>query len=184
MPSYKFRVLLDHNEEEEIFRDIVIASHENFEIFYRAILTAFEFSGQELASFYVSNKEWDKGHEIALMDMEINDSLDAPSIMKETILSEMITSKNQRFILNYDFLRMWLFMIELVDQLEETVENPRLEMSVGEAPAEESKEMDFSGDMGMGSMDFGDDIDDIFSDMDDDDEEDYDDFENIDDLDI
>ncbi|MEX1001597.1 MAG: hypothetical protein WDZ35_05740 [Crocinitomicaceae bacterium] len=185
MPSYKFRVLIDTDSSEEIFRDISVGSHENFEIFYRAILTAFEFSGQELASFYVSNKEWDKGHEVALMDMGLNDSLSAPSIMKETILSDLVTSSNQRFILVYDFLRMWCFLIELVEELDETYENPQLELSVGIAPDELSKDIDFSGDMNMGSMDLGNDIDDIFSDSgEDDDFDEFDDFENIDDMDI
>ena len=61
MPSFKFRVLLDTDGSEEIFRDIVISTNENFELFYRAIITAFEFTGQELASFYVSNDSWEKG---------------------------------------------------------------------------------------------------------------------------
>lgn len=184
MPSYKFRVLLDHEGPEEIFRDIVLSSNENFEIFYRAIITAFEFSGQELASFYVSNENWDKGHEIALMDMELNESLNSPSIMKETILSDMTTGHGQRFILVYDFLRMWCFLIELVETMPETYDNPMLDIAMGDAPDEMSKEIDFGADGAMNpSMDLGNDIDDIFSDLPDDDDE-FSGFENIDDIDI
>jgi hypothetical protein len=183
MSSYKFRVLIDTNDTEEIFRDIVISSSDNFEVFYRAIIASFEFSGQELASFYVSNEEWDKGHEIALMDMQLNESLNAPSIMTETILSDLVTSKNQRFILVYDFLRMWCFLIELVEVLAEEFDGPQLDMSIGIAPLEESKEIDLESSFEAGpSMDLGNDIDDIFSDSSDDDE--FGSFENIDDLDI
>lgn len=183
MPSYKFRVLIDNDDAEEIFRDIVISSDENFETFYRAILAAFEFSGQELASFYISNKNWDRGHEIALMDMELNQTLNAPSIMKETILSDLISAEDQRFILVYDFLRMWCFMIELIETLPEKYDSPMLDIAMGEAPDEFSKEIDLSGDTGMtGDMYLGNDIDDIFSESDDDD--DFEGFENIDDLDI
>lgn len=182
MPSYKFRVLLDTEESHEVFRDIVISTNENFEVFYRAIIAAFEFNGQELASFYASNENWEKGHEIALMDMELNDSLSAPSIMKETILSDLVKEKGQKFILVYDFLRMWCFLIELIDTLPENYEHPMLDISMGEAPDEFSKEIDLSGEVDS-PVDLGNEIDDIFSDSSDDDDE-FDDFENIDDIDI
>ena len=181
MPSYKFRVLLDTEDQEDIFRDIVISANENFELFYRAVITAFDFTGQELASFYVSNENWEKGHEIALMDMELNESLNAPSIMKETMLADLVTGKGQKFILVYDFLRMWCFLIELVETLPETYENPMLDMSVGDAPDELSREMDLSGEM-EAPMDLGNEIDDIFSESSG--EDDFEDFENIDDIDI
>lgn len=181
MPSYKFRVLLDTEDSQEVFRDIVISTNENFEIFYRAIIAAFEFTGQELASFYVSNDDWEKGHEIALMDMELNESLNAPSIMKETVLADLVTGKGQKFVLVYDFLRMWCFMIELVDTLPENYEHPMLDISMGEAPDEFSREIDLGGE-GGNPMDLGNEIDDIFSETPDDDE--FDDFENIDDIDI
>lgn len=183
MASYKFRVLIDTEKGEEIFRDVVISSEENFETFYRAIMSAYEFSGQELASFYVSNEAWDKGHEIALMDMEISDSLDSPSIMGQTLIQDLVSTSNQRFLLVYDFLRMWCFMIELIEVIQEDFEFPMLDLSVGESPEEFSKEIDLSGDQSLtSSPELGNDFDDIFSDDIDDDE--FGGFENIDDIDI
>jgi len=182
MSSYKFRILIDNEGPEEVFRDIYISSTENFESFYRAVLAAFEFSGQELASFYVSNDSWDKGHEIALMDMELSESLSAPSIMSETIIQDLVTTSKQKFVMVYDFLKMWCFMIELIEVTQEDFDGPMLDLSVGEAPLESSKEIDLSGDTGMGSsLDLGNEIDDIFSDSPDDE---FGGFENIDDFDI
>lgn len=184
MSSYKFRVLIDTEKSEEIFRDVVISSTENFETFYRAIMAAYEFSGQELASFYVSNDSWDKGHEIALMDMELSESLDSPSIMGETLIQDLVTTSKQKFLLVYDFLRMWCFMIELIEVIQEDFDSPMLDLSVGIAPSEYSKEIDLSGDSNAaGSMGLGNDFDDIFSDDFDDDDE-FGGFENIDDMDI
>lgn len=184
MPSYKFRILLDTDTSEEIFRDIVISSNENFEILYRAILTAFEFTGQELASFYVSNDHWDKGHEIALMDMELNETLNAPSIMQETIIADMVTGRGQKFILVYDFLRMWCFLIELVETLPQHYDNPQLELSVGTAPDETSRKIDLSADISStGLADLGNDFDDIFNDSDEDMDDEFGDFENYEDSD-
>ncbi|MEZ4922980.1 MAG: hypothetical protein R2780_07415 [Crocinitomicaceae bacterium] len=184
MSSYKFRVLIDNEDNEEIFRDIIISSNENFEAFYEAIVSAFNFSGQELASFYVSNDEWDKGHEVALMDMELNESLNAPSIMKETIIKDLVTTKDQKFIMVYDFLRMWCFLIELVETINETYEYPEVSLSVGKAPEEDSKEIDFENSFDSEpQMDLGNDLDDIFSDDNDEDEEDYSDYGDFDDYD-
>ena len=184
MSSYKYHILLDTADGKEIFRDIQISSTENFEVFYRSIITAFRFSGQELASFYVSNESWDKGHEIALMDMEIGENLTAPSTMMETILEDIVSSEDQKFILVYDFLRMWCFLIELIETNNEAASAPIIDLSVGEAPEETSREIDFSTDMGgEHSMGLGNDFDDIFSESSADDDE-FDSFENIDDLDI
>lgn len=184
MSSYKFRVLIDNEDNEEIFRDIIISSNENFEAFYEAIVSAFNFSGQELASFYVSNDEWDKGHEVALMDMELNESLNAPSIMKETIIKDLVTTKDQKFIMVYDFLRMWCFLIELVETINETYEYPEVSLSVGKAPEEDSKEIDFENSFDSDPpMDLGNDLDDIFSDSHEEDEEDFEDYGDFDDYD-
>ena len=183
MSSYKFRILIDTDENEEIFRDIVISKSDNFEIFYQSIMAAFDFDGIELASFYISNDDWDKGHEIALIDMELNKSLNSPSIMKETMIQDMVTSSNQKFILVYDFLRMWCFLIELVEELEENFDSPMLNLSIGDAPLEGSKKIALSGELDTkGSFNLGNDIDDIFSDSPD--EDDFGGFDNIDDFDI
>lgn len=181
MASYKFRVLIDTDSSEEVFRDIVISTTENFETFYQAILAAFEFNGQELASFYVSNENWDKGHEIALMDMGMSENLDNPSTMKDTIIEDLVNTADQKFILVHDFLRMWCFMIELNEIIQENFEGPMLDLSVGAAPNELEKEIDFNSDQ-TANFDLGNEIDDIFNDHED--ESEFGGFENIDDFDL
>lgn len=187
MSSYKFRILIDTESNEDIFRDIVIGRSDNFETFYRAIIAAFEFTGDQLASFYVSNDSWDKGHEIALMDMGLGGELDAPFIMHDTPISTVVREKGQKLILVYDFMKMWCFLIELVELIEEVYTEPELLFSVGISPDENSKEVDFNAMMGLGSgTDLGTDFDDIFSEFDenDPDNEDFESFENIDDYDF
>ena len=46
-----------------------------------------------MASFYVSNDSWDKGHEISLLDMSYeDDSVDSPSaVMKQAIIKDFIS---------------------------------------------------------------------------------------------
>ncbi len=187
MSSFKFRILIDTENNGDIFRDIVIGRSDNFEIFYRSILAAFGFTGDQLASFYVSNDSWDKGHEIALMDMGLGGELDAPFIMHETPIASIVGEAGQKLILVYDFMKMWCFLIELVEIVDEAYTEPELLLSVGISPDENSKEVDFNAMLGMGDgTDLGTDFDDIFSEFDEDEDEDGDfgNFDNIDDYDF
>lgn len=149
MGSYKFRVLLDSEKNEETFRDIQINQHDNFESFFRTIVKAFRFEGNQVASFYESNDDWDKGHEIALTDMRYSDDEDI-SIMKESQLVDFMHEPDQKFILVYDFLRMWIFLVELVETSPDDVIEPLITLSIGIAPPEDSKmmaeDMDFLED--------------------------------------
>ena len=142
MPGLTFKVLLDSNLKDEVFRDIVLSDECNFEEFYHAIMNAFSFNGDQMASFYVSNDVWDKGHEINLMDMSYDDdALDAPAnVMSKAILKDFISDTDQKFILVYDFMRMWIFLIELIGHQPKTPAEPSTALTVGKAPKEESKE--------------------------------------------
>ena len=177
MSSYKFRVLLDNSNNEEIFRDILISKNDTFSDFYNCILKAFRFNGDQLASFYISNNSWDKGDEISLMDMG-----DSGLNMDSAILKDSIESEDQKFILVYDFLKMWCFLIELIEEKKELPERPEVILSIGIAPKEESREIDINEGFESPSMELGSEFDDIFNEFDD--EEDFGGFENIDDYDI
>lgn len=144
MAGLKFRVLLDSDNKNEVFRDILIADGADFETFYRSILSAYDFSQDQMASFYMSNHNWDKGHEISLFDMSFGEdgSQILPGVMNTSIIREFIQDPNQRIILVHDFMRMWIFLIELIGIEETTPETPQLVLSVGNAPDENSKMSD------------------------------------------
>lgn len=181
MATYKFRVLLDNSNNEEIFRDIEVGSSHSFEDFYRTIIQAFYFEGDQMASFYASNSDWDKGEEITLFDMGDELSGEAIHLMNETKMDEFIENENQRFILVYDFLKMWCFLIELIQVKPMDINTPEIVLSIGIAPKEDSREIDFDIPM-EGSQDLGNDFDDIFSEFED--EDDFEEFDNIDDYDF
>jgi hypothetical protein len=147
-------------------------------------MSAFEFKGDQMASFYVSNDEWDKGHEINLMDMSYDDdALDAPSnVMNKAILKDFVEEPDQKFILVYDFMRMWIFLIELIGYEAESPKEALTVLEVGTAPKENSKEAleeDFFASGGGSEIqgDGSEDDDYGFNDYDDDyNEEDFSDF--------
>ena len=73
MAGIKFRVLLDSNQKEEVFCDILLSIDDNFESFFNSIVKAYDFKGDQMASFYASNEEWDKGEEVSLMDVSFGE---------------------------------------------------------------------------------------------------------------
>ncbi len=184
MPGLKFRVLLDSVEKDEVFRDIAINDDLNFEQFYVAVLDAFGFENDQMASFFVSDSEWNKGEELCLMDMSFgNEDSEAPQEMADAMLREKIQSPKQRFILVHDFISMWIFLIELQEIMDEDVDNAQLLMSVGEIPEHMKK----NPGEALENMKFKTEVDESLKDFD---MDNYDDdlmgdgFENIDDLDI
>ena len=62
MAVYKFRVTFE--EYDDICRDIEIKSTQTFEHLFHAIKEAINFDGKHTASFYMSDINWKKGHEI------------------------------------------------------------------------------------------------------------------------
>ena len=141
MAGLKFRVLLDSKDADEVFRDIIISDGADFESFYRSILSAYEFSNDQMASFYMSNANWDKGFEISLFDMTFGENPDQilPAVMSDSTIREYITEPNQRMILVHDFLCMWIFLIELIEVVKDTPHNPQVALSIGKSPDENSK---------------------------------------------
>jgi hypothetical protein len=176
MPALKFRVLLDSSSDSEVFRDIVINDNESFESFFEIILESFELANNQMASFFVSDHEWNKGDEITLMDMGFDEE-NPPEIMSESTLLHYIESPKQRFILVYDFLNMWMFLVELQEILDETVDAPSVTFKVGKVP----EELQANDENKIQDINF---TTDKLSDFDDFDDFDASEFENIDDLDI
>ena len=68
---YRLRVILD--VREDVFRDIEIQGADTLEDLHNAIVQAFSLEGQEMASFYLSDEEWNQGEEISLFDMSVGD---------------------------------------------------------------------------------------------------------------
>lgn len=176
MNAVKLRIVLDHQADGDIFRDVIVHKDVNFDKLHRIICEAFKFSGQEMASFYLSDQEWNKGTEISQMDMGIADTL----LMQDTYIDDVIPADATELIYLYDHLRMWLFLIQFVEECE--IQAPLeydVPVQIGQAPDEYSKEIDLGGAELSADDYLGEDFDDEFND-DFDDEGDQ--FQSLDDL--
>ena len=139
MNVLRFRVVLDTTED--VFRDIEIAAEQTFEELYETIIKSFEFKGGVMSSFFISNENWDKGQEITLLDM--SEKGDSEFVMSKCVLNDFMEDDRQRVILVYDFLRMWIIYVELIDEFiaPSGSHYPKVSMKFGEAPGEETKEL-------------------------------------------
>ena len=93
--------------------------------------------------------------------------------MSASKISDYIEAPDQKMILVYDFIRMWIFLFELVGYEKDTPKESTVLLSVGEAPKEDSRSGEendglFAGDFDEGDEDeFGfDDFPDEYSDED------------------
>ncbi|MDC7993965.1 IS1096 element passenger TnpR family protein [Altibacter sp. HG106] len=140
---YRIRIILDASED--VFRDVEIETTQTLEDLHNVILQSFGFDGQEMASFYVSNEEWEQGEEIALFDM--SETPGSVRVMNETAVDDVLSEKQTKLIYVYDFLSMWTFLVELaeVTEPEDGMSYPNLMYAHGQIPAE-APETEFVGE--------------------------------------
>jgi len=121
MAVLRFRAY--YEEDDSVYRDIVIKHKQTFANLHNAILKAYEFDNKHQATFYRSNDSWQRGREITLEKYEKSYKAE-PMIMSETTIGSEIKDPNQKFIYTYDFNKGWAFLVELINVSKE--ENPKL----------------------------------------------------------
>lgn len=111
MAILKFRVYWE--EDDAIYRDVLVKHTQSFLELHEIILKAFEFDQIHNATFYRSNDIWKRGREISKEVYE-KEYVAPPLIMSETVIGTEIIDTNQHFIYVYDFAKTWTFLIELI----------------------------------------------------------------------
>jgi len=133
---YRFRVILDSDNEDDVFRDLEIRETSTLEDLHNIITQSFGFDGTEMASFYRSDEEWNQGEEISLFDM--SEGVNSVKLMNETLIEDVVNEANTKLIYVYDFLSMWTFLVELAEIVEEVegTDYPNLMFVHGQIPNE------------------------------------------------
>jgi hypothetical protein len=121
MAILRFRIYLE--EDDSVYRDVVIRHTQSFFDLHEVVLKAFEFDSKHQATFYRSNDNWQRGREISLEKYDRAYKA-PPLLMKETTIGSEIRDPNQKFIYVYDFAKNWTFLVELINVSKE--ENPKL----------------------------------------------------------
>lgn len=121
MAILKFRAY--YEEDDSVYRDIVIKHTQSFLDLHFAILKGYEFDNKHKATFFRSNDNWQRGREISLERYE-KDYRAEPLLMEQTTIGSEIRDTNQKFIYVYDFEKNWTFLLELINVSKD--ENPRI----------------------------------------------------------
>lgn len=158
---FKFKVL---SVEDELFiRDYELRYDSTLLNFHQLMCEDLGFESEEMASFFLSNKNWEKIREFTLVDMDIDDEdkdEDTPISMDEVTLNQLMEIKHERLIYSFDLLNDRGLFIELIESHtgKANVDYPRVAFSEGKAPAQVGDEREgaiFSEMMG----DFNDEFD-------------------------
>jgi pRiA4b ORF-3-like protein len=113
MAILRFRVYWE--EDDSVYRDIAIRHSQNFAELHAAILKAYEFDSKHKATFCRSNDHWLRGREISLEKYEGTPYKAEPLLMADTLIGSEIKDPNQKFIYLYDFVKGWIFLVELIN---------------------------------------------------------------------
>jgi len=122
MAILKFRVYFE--EDDSVYRDVVVRHTQTFLQLHFGILKAFEFDNKHQATFFRSNDNWQRGREISLEKYDKTYKVD-PLLMSATTIGSEIKDPNQKFVYVYDFVKNWSFLVELINVAKE--ENTKLE---------------------------------------------------------
>ena len=134
-----------------------------------------------MAAFYESDNDWNKGHEIPLFDMMMDEEDDLsqvnlPSSMDAYTISYGLNKEVTHYVYVYDFLNMWCFYVTYVGTVETEETLPAVVFSFGDAPASSANEnADLSEytDVKNGQTEDDDEIGEMFNDMEEFDENDF-----------
>lgn len=190
MRAFVYRIWPEDDQNQEVYRDILIQEDKTMEDFHHAILDSFGLAEGEMASFFTCTENWEEGLEIMLMDMGTMEHESVNILMQELTIGSSVEKDIKYYKFMYDFLFPKRFKIERIGENTEIKEDvPVLLAEVGEYEVAEDPLGDLNfDDLGLDSKPKkkSDDIFEGFDDFDqfgggDDDEPT---FENIDDLDI
>jgi Plasmid pRiA4b ORF-3-like protein len=130
---YKFRLL--SNEVKDFIRDVEISSDQTFYDFHKALTKDFQYDDSQIASFYITNQNWEKIHEVTLFDMSNGENSEI-LIMDKILLEALIEEPKQRMLYVFDFFNERTLFIELIEKNKKIkdTEYPRFTFEQGHPP--------------------------------------------------
>ena len=148
---YKIRIILDNDNDEDVFKDFEVSKNINLTKFHEYIKKEFNLQGSEMASFYSVDENWDTLIEYTLVPFDDNS---VP--MEKLSLHEILNNNESSILYVYDFMNMWTFFIELLNETskKENGSHASLIFSKGEVPKIPPKKKFNNDDENIFSNDF------------------------------
>ncbi len=130
---FKFRLISD--EVKDFVRDIEILDDQTFFDLHSIIVEDFRYDRSQLASFFLTNRDWEKLQEFTLFDMS-EDGKRHTTLMDRAVLKDHITESRQRLLYVFDVFNERLIFLELIEMTNERkkVKYPQITYSKGHPP--------------------------------------------------
>lgn len=130
---YLFRIVSD--EDPNFYRDVVAEGSDTFLELHQVLQNNLGYDAYQLASFFITNENWEKQQEITLIDMMQDPALGTPT-MDRVSLDEYLTELQQRMIYVFDFFAERAFYVELIEMADEisSKETPFIGQAGGDPP--------------------------------------------------
>jgi len=115
MKQYQIKIL--SNESESFIMNIVAHDTLTFLDLHQGIQKALDYDPLQMASFFLSNDNWEKNTEITVINMEEEKAL----LMEDSLLGDYIKEENQKLLYVYDFFseRAFFLFITKIEEIEE-----------------------------------------------------------------
>jgi hypothetical protein len=107
---YRFTIISD--EVNDFVREIQIDPEATFYDLHEAIRDSVDYLANQMTSFFICDRYWEKVTEITLEEMDDNPEIDS-WVMKETRLNELIEDEKQRMLYMFDYLTERCLFLEL-----------------------------------------------------------------------
>lgn len=126
------RIQLEH--KTDVIREIEIPSNKSLIDLHYAIIKALALDKNEIASFYITNEQFELLQEIPLFKIDEQNELmfDMSNITIKSAFQEI----NSQLIYIYDFLKMWRFLVSNLEKKEIKSETIKVINTIGEMPKE------------------------------------------------
>ncbi len=147
--TIRFRLISE--EDEAFLREIEIDSNCNFLELHNFIQENLQFEEGQMASFFLTDNNWEKDEEITLIDMKLDDSYSA-HIMVDTLIKDFIQKPKQRLLYVFDFFNERNLFMEVYEIIDTPCSSPKCINSKGEAP----QQLDIMGLFDEDTLDPGD----------------------------
>lgn len=131
---FNFRIVSD--EVDNFKREIKIDAEATFLDFKNAICDAVGYDKNQMSSFFLCDRNWEKEKEITMEDMGSDSDQDV-WLMEDSVLSDFIDDEGQKLLFTFDYLTDRSFFIEMRELITgKTLHDPLCTLSLGHAPAQ------------------------------------------------
>ncbi len=136
---FNFRLVSD--EVANFRREIKIDADATFLDLKNAICQSVNYDKNQMCSFFICDRNWEKEKEITMEDMGADSDQDV-WLMDDTILSDILDDEGQKLLFVFDYMTDRAFFMELKNSIPgQTLKDPICTLSLGKAP-EQNMDLD------------------------------------------